>query len=134
MNTDDVNDCLSALPLESDGFRPYYGATAEFMTATQARPLPAFAPASFRTTEQKAVQPNRKPITLPAPGTQRWVVRRKAAIVEAVQNGQLTAEDACRTYSLSAEEFQSWQRLIERHGTSGLRTTRLKEYRAKAGS
>ncbi|MBL0931236.1 MAG: DUF1153 domain-containing protein [Alphaproteobacteria bacterium] len=81
--------------------------------------------------EQKAVSSNRKLIALPAPGTQRWVVRRKAAIVEAVKAGQLTAEDACRTYSLSAEEFQSWQRLIERHGTRGLRTTRLKEYRAK---
>ncbi len=134
MNTDDVNDCLSALPLESDGFRPHYGAAAEFMTETSSRPFTAFDASPFRMPEQKAVTSNRKPIALPAPGTQRWVVRRKAAIVEAVKAGQLTAEDACRTYSLSAEEFQSWQRLIERHGTRGLRTTRLKEYRAKGES
>jgi hypothetical protein len=70
-------------------------------------------------------------IALPAPGTQRWVVRRKAAIVEAVKSGQLTLDDACRTYGLSPEEFLSWQRLIERHGTRGLRTTRLKDYRAE---
>jgi transposase-like protein len=131
MKTDDVNDCLSAPPLESDGFRPYDGAAAEYMTDIQARPFPVLGTPSFRMSEQKAVTQNRSPIALPAPGTQRWVVRRKAAIVEAVKVGQLTAEDACRTYSLSAEEFQSWQRLIERHGTRGLRTTRLKEYRAK---
>lgn len=68
-------------------------------------------------------------IPLPAPGTQRWVVRRKAAIVDAVKSGQLSVDDACRTYSLSPEELLSWQRLIERHGTRGLRTTRLKDYR-----
>lgn len=134
MNTDDVNDCLSALPLESGEFRPFDGAAAEFMTETPSRSFAAFGVPQFRIAEQKAVSPNRKPIALPAPGTQRWVVRRKAAIVEAVKAGQLTAEDACRTYSLSAEEFQSWQRLIERHGTRGLRTTRLKEYRAKGES
>lgn len=131
MKTDDVNDCLIALPLESDEFRPYDGAAAEFMSETSSHPLAAFGASSFRIAEQKVVSSNRKPIALPAPGTQRWVVRRKAAIVEAVKAGQLTAEEACRTYSLSAEEFQSWQRLIERHGTRGLRTTRLKEYRAK---
>ncbi len=131
MKSDDVNDCLSALPLESDGFRPYYGAPAEAMTETQARPFPALGTPTFGIAEQKTVSSNRKPIVLPAPGTQRWVVRRKAAIVEAVKAGQLTVDEACRTYGLSAEEFQSWQRLIERHGTRGLRTTRLKEYRAK---
>lgn len=73
-------------------------------------------------------------IALPAPGTQRWVVRRKAAIVEAVRSGQLTIDDACRTYSLSPEEFLSWQRLIDRHGTRGLRTTRLKDYRVEKTS
>lgn len=74
--------------------------------------------------------PARK-VPLPAPGTERWVVRRKAAIVDAVRSGQLSVDDACRTYSLSPEELLSWQRLIERHGTRGLRTTRLKEYRNK---
>lgn len=68
---------------------------------------------------------------LPAPGTQRWVARRKAAIVDAVRSGQLSVDDACRTYNLSLEELLSWQRLIERHGTRGLRTTRLKDYRIK---
>lgn len=66
---------------------------------------------------------------LPAPGTKRWVIRRKAAVVEAVRKGALSLDDACRNYNLSAEEFNSWQRLIDRHGPRGLRATRLKEYR-----
>lgn len=131
MNIDDVNDCLSALTLESETFRTYCGTPAEFMTETPAYPLAEPPSLSFRAAARPAAASQRKPIVLPAPGTQRWVVRRKAAIVEAVKDGQLSVEEACRTYGLSAEEFQSWQRLVERHGTRGLRTTRLKEYRAK---
>jgi len=66
---------------------------------------------------------------LPPPGTKRWVIRRKAAVVGAVRNGLLTLEDACKRYNLSVEEFLSWQRLIERHGLPGLRATRLQDYR-----
>jgi Protein of unknown function (DUF1153) len=66
---------------------------------------------------------------LPPPGTKRWVIRRKAAVVAAVRNGLLTLEDACKRYHLSVEEFLSWQRLIERHGLPGLRATRLQDYR-----
>jgi hypothetical protein len=66
---------------------------------------------------------------LPAPGTKRWVIRRKAAVVDAVRKGMLTLDEACRHYNLSPEEFNSWQRLIDRHGPRGLRATRVKEYR-----
>jgi hypothetical protein len=66
---------------------------------------------------------------LPPPETKRWVIRRKAAVVTAVRRGVLTLEDACKRYRLSVEEFTSWQRLIERHGLPGLRTTRLQDYR-----
>jgi hypothetical protein len=80
-----------------------------------------------------AVQPNgpRDALSgiLPAPGTKRWVIRRKAAVVDAVRKGMLSFDDACRHYNLSAEEFNSWQRLIDRHGPRGLRATRVKEYR-----
>jgi hypothetical protein len=127
----DVNDCLSALPLESETLRTYCGTPTEFMSDTNPRALPEVPAPSFRSAV-RSVATIYKPIALPAPGTQRWVVRRKAAIVEAVKQGQLTQTDACRTYGLSTEEFQSWQRLVERHGTRGLRTTRLKEYRARA--
>jgi len=66
---------------------------------------------------------------LPPEDTKRWVVRRKAVVVFAVRAGLLTLEDACERYSLSVEEFMSWQRLIENHGMRGLRTTRLQQYR-----
>ncbi|HVY87849.1 MAG TPA: DUF1153 domain-containing protein [Hyphomonadaceae bacterium] len=66
---------------------------------------------------------------LPAPGIKRWVTRRKAEVVAAVRGGLLTAEDACGRYQLSAEEYTGWERLYERHGVKGLRTTRLQNYR-----
>src|SRR5437764_994561 len=66
---------------------------------------------------------------LPAPDTKRWVVRRKAIVVQAVRNGWLTLQEACRRYNLSEEEFLAWQRAIDRHGVPGLRVTRLQIYR-----
>ena len=67
---------------------------------------------------------------LPSPKTKRWVIRRKAEVVAAVQGGLLSLEEACERYDLSVEEFLSWQRAINEHGLPGLRTTRLQEYRA----
>ena len=66
---------------------------------------------------------------LPSPQTKRWVIRRKAEVVAAVRSNLITLEDACERYKLSVEEFLSWQRLIEKHGMRGLRTTRLQQYR-----
>lgn len=66
---------------------------------------------------------------LPPPDTKRWVMRRKAIVVAGVRSGLITLEDACRRYTLSVEEFVSWQRLIDRHGVPGLRATRLQHYR-----
>jgi hypothetical protein len=71
---------------------------------------------------------------LPPPGTKRWVIRRKAAVVDAVRRGTISLEDACQSYNLSTEEFESWQRLIDRHGPRGLRATRVKEYREISGA
>ncbi|MGB1547405.1 MAG: DUF1153 domain-containing protein [Alphaproteobacteria bacterium] len=66
---------------------------------------------------------------LPPPNTRRWVIRRKAQVVEAVRTGVLSLDEACSRYSLSIEEFLSWQRLFDNHGVHGLRVTRLQEYR-----
>jgi uncharacterized protein DUF1153 len=66
---------------------------------------------------------------LPSPATKRWVVRRKAVVVQAVHNGWISLEDACRRYNLSSEEFLAWQRAIDRYGIPGLRVTRLQIYR-----
>src|SRR5260370_41540359 len=60
---------------------------------------------------------------------QRWTVRRKAAVIEAIRSGWLRFEDACRLYALSVDEFVAWERDIDRHGIHGLRATRLQIYR-----
>jgi len=76
--------------------------------------------------------PAGQPITvddLPPPDTKRWVVRRKAEVVAAVRAGLISLEDACRRYTLSVEEFASWQTLVDRYGVRGLRATRVQEYR-----
>lgn len=70
---------------------------------------------------------------LPPPDTKRWVMRRKAEVVAGVRSGLISLEEACERYTLSVEEFLSWQRLIDRHGVRGLRATRLQEYRMKVG-
>ena len=54
------------------------------------------------------IGPDGSPLTiadLPAPGTKRWVIRRKAEVVAA------------------------WQYSIDQHGLAGLRTTRIQQYR-----
>ena len=71
---------------------------------------------------------------LPPADTRRWVVRRKAAVVAAVQSGKITIEEACRRYNLSEEEFRAWQRAFEAHGLPGLRATRLQQYRTSPSS
>ena len=75
---------------------------------------------------------------LPPPDTGRWVVRRKAAIVQAVRNGSISLQEACRRYTLSIEEFLAWERAVDRYGVPGLRVTRLQIYRdtdeARAGN
>jgi hypothetical protein len=67
------------------------------------------------------IGPDGSPLTiadLPAPGTKRWVIRRKAEVVAAVRGGLL-----------SLEEFLAWQFSIDQHGLAGLRTTRIQQYR-----
>ena len=66
---------------------------------------------------------------LPPADTNRWVARRKAAVVTAVRSGAISLEEACRRYHLSEEEFLAWERGIEIHGIAGLRITRLQIYR-----
>lgn len=67
--------------------------------------------------------------TLPPPGTLRWVVRRKAEVLAAIDGGLMTAEEACRTYRLSTEELDLWREAIGRAGVPGLRVTRIQLYR-----
>ena len=78
------------------------------------------------------IGPDGSPLTiadLPTPGTRRWVIRRKAEVVAAVRGGLLTLEEACARYTLTVEEFLSWQMSIDQYGLAGLRTTKIQKYR-----
>ena len=70
-------------------------------------------------------------IDLPPANTNRWVARRKAAVVAALSSGAITMEEACRRYALSEEELLDWQRAFEADGLPGLRATSLRARRSR---
>ena len=89
----------------------------------------------FRLMIKYAMGPDGSPLTiadLPLPGTaERWVIRRKALVVAAVRGGLLSLGEACNRYTLTIDEFLSWQTAIDQHGLAGLRATYAQEYRQK---
>lgn len=98
--------------------------SVECVSATMTEPL--------RPRVKYVIGPDGSPLTiadLPPPSTKRWVIRRKAEVVAAVRGGLLSLEEACQRYTLTTEEFLSWQFSIEQHGLAGLRTTRIQQYR-----
>lgn len=73
-----------------------------------------------------------RPLTLadlPPPDTQRWVARRKAEVIAAIQGGLLGRAEACSRYGLSEEELRLWERALSCAGLPGLRVTRVQIYR-----
>ncbi|PEQ11778.1 hypothetical protein B2G71_15120 [Novosphingobium sp. PC22D] len=84
------------------------------------------------TTRSEVIGPLGEAMTkddLPSPRTSRWVIRRKAEVVAAVNGGLITIREACERYDLTLEELASWQRAVEREGMAGLRATRVQHYR-----
>jgi hypothetical protein len=80
----------------------------------------------------QVIGPLGEPLTvddLPSPRTKRWVIRRKAEVVAAVNGGLLTVDEVLERYNLTLEEFASWQRAVDRSGMQGLRVTRIQHYR-----
>lgn len=61
---------------------------------------------------------------VPAAETERWVPRRKAIVVAAVEAGLLTRDAALRQYQLSDEEYESWKTAWLRFGLRGLRVSK----------
>ena len=56
----------------------------------------------------QVIGPLGEPLTLedlPSPSTKRWVVRRKAEVVAAVNGGLLTIDEVLERYGLTLEEF-----------------------------
>lgn len=65
---------------------------------------------------------------LPPTGT-RWVASRKAVVVNAVEHGLISRDDAIRRYDLSDEEFDGWVAAVRRHGAKALKVTAIQKYR-----
>jgi transposase-like protein len=60
--------------------------------------------------------------------TFKWTPSRKAVVVEAVDDGKLSGADVEKRFGVSAEEFGSWSRSLEKHGVAGLRSSRVQIY------
>ncbi|RCW83452.1 DUF1153 domain-containing protein [Paracoccus lutimaris] len=65
---------------------------------------------------------------LPDPAT-RWVASRKAVVVDAVNHGLITRNDAILRYGLTEEEFDAWASAVRKHGRNGLKITQLQKFR-----
>ena len=86
----------------------------------------------YRPKPKYIIGPDGSPLTLadlPKADNERWVIRRKAEVVAAVRGGLLSLDEACSRYSITMDEFLSWQFSIDRHGLRGLRTTQIQQYR-----
>ncbi len=84
------------------------------------------------TRPSEVIGPLGQPMTrndLPPRDCSRWIARRKAEVVAAVNGGLLSIREACDRYDLTLEEFASWQRAVEREGLAGLRVTRMQSHR-----
>jgi hypothetical protein len=66
---------------------------------------------------------------LPPPDAVRWLPKRKAALVRAIEAGSLAIDEACSRYSLSIDELLEWQRELARDGQGGLRVSRIQAHR-----
>lgn len=68
-------------------------------------------------------------IELPPVDTTRWVARRKAAVLAAIDAGILTRAQACGRYHISDIELRLWERAVHFAGVPGLRVTRVQVYK-----
>lgn len=67
--------------------------------------------------------------TLPPGNTTRWVARRKAEVVAAVDGGLLSVDEVLKRYELSLEEFMGWRQAMDRAGVPGLRVAHIQRER-----
>jgi hypothetical protein len=65
---------------------------------------------------------------LPEAGT-RWVASRKEVVVLAAKHGLISQEEVLSRYSLTEEEFATWQSAFARHGREALKVTALQKFR-----
>jgi uncharacterized protein DUF1153 len=53
------------------------------------------------------------PVELPPRALKRWLPHHKTLVVAAVRHGLITFDEACERYSVSLEEYLSWQRSFD---------------------
>ena len=66
---------------------------------------------------------------LPPAETSRWVVSRKAAVVQGVQSGLISRSDALERWSLSEAELDEWLDAMNLHGSVALKATTVQKHR-----
>lgn len=62
-------------------------------------------------------------------GPMRWTPNCKAEIIIAIENAEISLEEAKSKHALSDEELAAWRRDYAAYGTLGLRVTKLQRYR-----
>lgn len=63
------------------------------------------------------------------PVNTRWVANRKLVVVNAVNYGLITRDEALRRYGLSEEELESWMSAAKKYGKRALKVTSLQRFR-----
>lgn len=68
---------------------------------------------------------------LPFPAANlRWTARRKAVLVQALDDETLSSAQACALYAISEEEIAHWRMLLQRVGMQGLAAKYSVNYRS----
>lgn len=62
-------------------------------------------------------------------GIERWVARRKALVVQAIEHGLLTRQEAVDRYALTDEELSGWITAAGRYGSGGLKVKEIRRIR-----
>jgi hypothetical protein len=62
-------------------------------------------------------------------GTERWVARRKAIVVEAIVHGLMTRDEAITRYGLTEEELDCWISTATRLGPAALKIKSIRRNR-----
>ena len=78
---------------------------------------------------QRAIKGTAGNKDLPPTDTRRWVISRKAQVLDAIRDGVLSRAEACARYSISDAELRLWERAVACAGVPGLRVTRVQIYR-----
>ncbi len=61
---------------------------------------------------------------LPPTSTTRWTNLRKGTVLQAIEQGLISADDARKRYRLSIEELAEWQTSFARGGFGALLVTK----------